>query len=629
MMQDFVYVLNVLKRAFSPDCMYEFTNGDKIVFRRQRDVAVVHALQHTLLSSFKMHHLEEVAFELNKWLPHLCCGSLTSIVNRKLILVFVVWACEFWCWRDTEKKNSEKTETCQRLCEIVFDLTNMLKHVSEHSYASVMKTDHSSFHAYIVFILKEYNTRSEKSLCSLQGPSFSVLPILRKLLIQRWTEYLTMFGDNVFTKTLADELAQTTLVLTRKTMQNHGHKLHFFFSVDRPTTVNVCLFLHSDTSVQENIELNMTPTIKAIVVVELIGQFVNVVCSGRNACFIASDQKYGIGFKGDPGARLTLHPLNDMPFAFLQPQRSCFIGNKNTYIVDGKLYLQKNENKHSRFVTLDTVYGYQRCAPPYFTHVGIGTSHYIVRTMDGIVWTWGENTYQQLGHDFKKKTEIPYMITLPHSVKLVAAGSFHSVALMDNGFVYSWGDNSKKQLGHMTSKIYKVKGLKRIRFITSGDHHNFAIDEDDVAFGWGDNVFGKIDCFNTGTEFKTIRFPKQIETGVISISAGANHSIMLTSTGHVYTWGDNSHAQLGVSLSIDPEGDRVFWQPLRTETCLNVVAGSQHSMVLTDHGLYYCGTAGSKVYKKFTLSKTKKNIIAIGPAQAMTDTYETIPFNTC
>lgn len=625
-MQKLLSVLRVLKRSFGSNCTSAFTSGDKITFKEERDVFVVHVLQQTLLSSFKLEHLEDVAFELNEWLPHLCVGSLTSTINRKLIIVLVIWACEFWCWRNNEKDFDEKKRVCQHLCAVLFDLCNMLKHVSEHSYVSMMITDHSEFNSYIEFVISEHNTQSEKALCSIHGPSLSVPPILRKLLMQRGVEHLTLFQNNLLSETLTNKLSKTTLVLSRKALYKHGCNIHFLFSVDRPTTVNVCVFLHSDTSIQEKIELCVMPNTKTIVKIELMSPLINLVLDNKNTCFLAKfNAEYGVGFTSASETKITLHPLDDLVCAFSQPESNYSLANKNTSIIDGRLFVCDEKKRTTRFTLLDSKYGHQRCSLPYFTHVGVGNTHYVASTRDGAVWVWGENTHKQFGYDFITKTEIPHVINLPRKVKVVASGHLHSVALMDDGTVYSWGDNSKKQLGHMTSKIYKVRDLKNIRFISSGAYHNFAITYDDVAFGWGDNTFGKVDCSNSK---KQIRVPKLIDTGVAAISAGVDHSIVLTSGGDVHTWGDNTHAQLGGVLEKSTKRGRVCWRPPYTETCLDVVAAEKHSMVLTDAGVYYCGTRNTKTYKTFSLFKSKNKYVAIGPSQAMTDRYKITKFNT-
>lgn len=78
----------------------------------------------------------------------------------------------------------------------------------------------------------------------------------------------------------------------------------------------------------------------------------------------------------------------------------------------------------------------------------------------------------------------------------IAAGDFHTVALKDDGTVWSWGDNSYGQLGDGTTdtkdKPIKVVGLSDIKAIAAGDNSTLALKKDGTVWSWGCNQSGEL-----------------------------------------------------------------------------------------------------------------------------------------
>ena len=66
----------------------------------------------------------------------------------------------------------------------------------------------------------------------------------------------------------------------------------------------------------------------------------------------------------------------------------------------------------------------------------------------GTLWTWGRNDFHQLGYDTKgKPTSVPKAVSLPGKVTYVAAYSSQTYAILEGGELWSWGNNSYGQLG--------------------------------------------------------------------------------------------------------------------------------------------------------------------------------------
>jgi len=67
---------------------------------------------------------------------------------------------------------------------------------------------------------------------------------------------------------------------------------------------------------------------------------------------------------------------------------------------------------------------------------------------EGTLWTWGRNDFHQLGYYTKgKPTKEPQAVPLPLPVTYVAAYSSQTYAILEDGSMWSWGNNSYGQLG--------------------------------------------------------------------------------------------------------------------------------------------------------------------------------------
>ncbi|KAI3687756.1 hypothetical protein L1987_81458 [Smallanthus sonchifolius] len=159
----------------------------------------------------------------------------------------------------------------------------------------------------------------------------------------------------------------------------------------------------------------------------------------------------------------------------------------------------------------------------------------------------------------------------------VSAGSYHSVALSDDGSVWSWGHNTYGQLGvngenslvpslvkgfHGISptdgSITKSETRLKISSVKAGGMMSLAIDDLGSLWIWGNCP--PQDSLNEGEEFAllTTFAPMPVwhfhGQTVVKVACGNEHIVALVSSGEThkggdlvcYSWGNNNHGQLGL-----------------------------------------------------------------------------------
>ncbi|KAL6754628.1 regulator of chromosome condensation 1/beta-lactamase-inhibitor protein II, partial [Haematococcus lacustris] len=138
----------------------------------------------------------------------------------------------------------------------------------------------------------------------------------------------------------------------------------------------------------------------------------------------------------------------------------------------------------------------------------------------------------------------------------VACGGSHTLAITSYG-VLTWGSNSNGQLGlgrrhpgPFTCKPHLVSGLRshKVTQVVAGLTHSLCLTEQCQVFSWGGNQWGQL-----GLGHRSQMRSPQLVAGlwgqpVVQLCGGEDHSLALTATHHVFSWGRNQHGQLGLGV---------------------------------------------------------------------------------
>jgi len=194
----------------------------------------------------------------------------------------------------------------------------------------------------------------------------------------------------------------------------------------------------------------------------------------------------------------------------------------------------------------------------YAGDIAAGSLHSLAASKDKFV-SWGGNISGALGDNTPEtgRGSAAEVAGMEKSHRM-SAGSWFSMSLA-SGVVRGCGMNADGQLGigapQGTAPPYyaspPVKTIvKSIVDVSAGAYHVLMLDKYREVWGCGNNYLGQLGTgtFGAGTHIPT---RVKLKQRIVSIGAGAFHSLAVDAQGHVWTWGDNLWGQLGDGTNAD------------------------------------------------------------------------------
>ena len=137
--------------------------------------------------------------------------------------------------------------------------------------------------------------------------------------------------------------------------------------------------------------------------------------------------------------------------------------------------------------------------------VASGREHTVAIKTDGTLWTWGRNYFGQLGDNTTTQRQTP-VTTFAGGTnwKQVSCGGYFTAAIKTDGTLWTWGRNSYGQLGNNTTTnrstpVTTFAGGTNWKQVTGGQHHTAAIKTDGTLWSWGGNAYGQLGDNTSGT----------------------------------------------------------------------------------------------------------------------------------
>ena len=234
-----------------------------------------------------------------------------------------------------------------------------------------------------------------------------------------------------------------------------------------------------------------------------------------------------------------------------------------------------------------------------------GNWHTACCTLEGTVYTFGGGgkfyNQGQLGHGDKEDSMMPRRIERfgfqPSSkvfVVSICCGGYHTLALTIDRQVYSWGSASFGQLGLgsdnnettpqlVTGLLQQGSGVGRTIGLAAGENHSLCVQADGAVYSWGYSLQGQCGHGLSANEKvpRKIHFFASRNINIVQVDAGWRHSIALSDTHSVYTFGHGDRGQLGLG---DTRSHSLPQLVESLEGCdiKTVAAGGSHSLAFTD-----------------------------------------------
>jgi alpha-tubulin suppressor-like RCC1 family protein len=250
-----------------------------------------------------------------------------------------------------------------------------------------------------------------------------------------------------------------------------------------------------------------------------------------------------------------------------------------------------------------------------------GWNHATALSQSGKVYTWERHSYGDVGEMIRNdyfKLELNEFLSEKCIIE-IKCGCKHSLALTKSGEVYAWSPNGSINLGNDSQnngKPVKINGFdeEKVKMISCGLHHSLALTENGHVYSWGANVFGQLGVHSKNHTFEYFDgfvvehsgfelTPRKVNIPNVfiqKVSCGSGHSLLLSTEGDIYVFGNNDKVQLGNLLL------RELSPPFKLNSSRKYSEIASHpfhsfSVALSENNNYYIwGKFGSKVYERPT-----------------------------
>eukprot|EP01080_Neovahlkampfia_damariscottae_P003049 gene3049-5221_t len=226
--------------------------------------------------------------------------------------------------------------------------------------------------------------------------------------------------------------------------------------------------------------------------------------------------------------------------------------------------------------------------------------------------SFGSGADGRLGVGSNSNELSPKTLTSIHSVfsqeikrkiiKKISCGETHCLMLSEDGLLYSYGGNTYKQLGTenttSSNKIQKVHsslygnlGGAKIIDIATSQYSNLILTHDRKVYCWGKNDQNECATGSTSTPINVTNVYKQADTVLVSNIYGAYGAnfYFIRQNGDTFSTGDNTYGQRCATTFDAKLISKVNFVLVDTPKVIRISAGKNYVLAILSDGLYGCG----------------------------------------
>ncbi|ORY44469.1 RCC1/BLIP-II protein [Rhizoclosmatium globosum] len=201
------------------------------------------------------------------------------------------------------------------------------------------------------------------------------------------------------------------------------------------------------------------------------------------------------------------------------------------------------------------------------------------------VWTWGSNSNLQLGHatnsndrQYPERVELtPHLHLKPPvsydtlsehkpNILMMSLSKYHSTILTDTHlYTFGFGVGGRLGLNHeettLSPSVVHALSDYFVSFVATGPDHTVAVTGSGEVFTWGSNKWGQLgyETFGSNIEAASVLVPTEVthsslkKVKIVGAAATKYHTVVFSNNGLIFTWGWNI-GQLGYQQQQQHQG---------------------------------------------------------------------------
>jgi alpha-tubulin suppressor-like RCC1 family protein len=218
----------------------------------------------------------------------------------------------------------------------------------------------------------------------------------------------------------------------------------------------------------------------------------------------------------------------------------------------------------------------------------------------------------KLGHgDVQLHRLIPTVVDTLQGISVckMASMSTYAIAIDTSGVVYVWGTGGSAGVAaHQNHKadilpqiLEALPPKAHVVDISCGLGHALFLLKSGRVYSWGNGGNGRLGLGDTSDRTEACNVTALNMMTITAVMCGASHSMALTSSGRVYSWGKNTQGQCGTGGSavdglqlLDVPRPTMVRHKLEDAMVVQLSAGWEHSLALCADGKLFSWGCGYK-----------------------------------